>query len=158
MSSEINHQSESEEIQPETIQQVKNILQNLATKTQTAISVEEAIDQLRDSLETALVKGYSYEELADLLQQEGIPISSSSLENYLASTKRRTPENKTFATPKLSDRQLQKIQELAQMYGIPYEVLLSKSLEDWANFPESDSDETTEYVLTKNAELYRRLA
>ncbi|MDX2211674.1 MAG: type I secretion C-terminal target domain-containing protein [Oculatellaceae cyanobacterium bins.114] len=198
-----NQPSKPDGVKSETISRVRSVLCNLSNKSKVSISFEEkaveqheskvsvslkeAVHQLQDSLEAALVKGYSYEELADLLQQEGIPISSSSLKNYLASTRRQTPESKIstnsedqhsdnpsnrasnftnteqllptdFVSSDLSASQLQKIQELAQVYGIPCEILLQKSLEDWAKFPANDSDEATEYVLTKNAELYRRLA
>jgi antitoxin FitA len=61
-------------------------------------------------------------------------------------------------TIELSDNQLQTLQDLAKTYGIPLEVLLRASLEDWLNSQKSDFADASYYVLTKNAELYRRLA
>jgi antitoxin FitA len=58
----------------------------------------------------------------------------------------------------LSDSQVQKLQELATMHGIALEVLLKASLEDWLNTQKSEFVDAANYVLTKNAELYRRLA
>ncbi len=58
----------------------------------------------------------------------------------------------------LSDSQLQKLQDLAKVHGIAVEVLLKASLEDWLNLQKSDFVNAADYVLTKNAELYRRLA
>ncbi|MEB3179236.1 MAG: DNA-binding protein [Nostocaceae cyanobacterium] len=58
----------------------------------------------------------------------------------------------------LSDNQLQKLLDLARVHGIPLEVLLKASLEDWLNSQNSEFVDTANYVLTKNAELYRRLA
>lgn len=58
----------------------------------------------------------------------------------------------------LSDSQFQKLQDLATVHGIALEVLLKASLEDWLNSQKSEFFETANYVLTKNAELYRRLA
>ena len=58
----------------------------------------------------------------------------------------------------LPDNQFQKLQDLAKVYGIPAEVLLRASIEDWLSSPKSDFTEAAEYVLNKNAELYRRLA
>ncbi|MBD2105293.1 DNA-binding protein [Leptolyngbya sp. FACHB-261] len=58
----------------------------------------------------------------------------------------------------LSNSQFQKLQELAKLHGIPPETLLQASIEDWLNSPRSDFDQAAEYVLNKNAELYRRLA
>ena len=58
----------------------------------------------------------------------------------------------------LSDSQFQELQNLARAYGIPPEALLRASVEDWLSSPKSDFTEAAEYVLNKNAELYRRLA
>ncbi len=58
----------------------------------------------------------------------------------------------------LSDSQFQKLQDLARVHGIAIEVLLKASLEDWLNLQKDDFDNAANYVLTKNAELYRRLA
>jgi predicted transcriptional regulator len=58
----------------------------------------------------------------------------------------------------LSDSQFQKLQDLAKVHGIAIEVLLKASLEDWLNLQKDDFVNTADYVLAKNAELYRRLA
>jgi antitoxin FitA len=61
-------------------------------------------------------------------------------------------------TLNLSDTQFQKLQDLATLHGIAPEVLLKASLEDWLNSQKSEFIDATNYVLTKNAELYQRLA
>ncbi len=58
----------------------------------------------------------------------------------------------------LSDTQFQKLQDLASLHGIALEVLLKASLEDWLNSQKTEFVDAANYVLTKNAELYRRLA
>lgn len=58
----------------------------------------------------------------------------------------------------LSDSQFQKLQNLARVHGIATEVLLKASLEDWLNPQKGDFVNAADYVLAKNAELYRRLA
>lgn len=58
----------------------------------------------------------------------------------------------------LSDSQFEKLQDLAKVHGIPIEVLLKASLEDWLNQQKGDFVSAADYVLMKNAELYRRLA
>ena len=58
----------------------------------------------------------------------------------------------------LSDSQFQKLENLARVYGVATEVLLKASLEDWLNLQEGDFVNAADYVLVKNAELYRRLA
>ncbi|BAW95605.1 hypothetical protein NIES970_05140 [[Synechococcus] sp. NIES-970] len=57
-----------------------------------------------------------------------------------------------------SDTQFQRLQDLAAMHGIAIEVLLKASLEDWLNSQKTGFADTADYVLTKNAELYQRLA
>lgn len=58
----------------------------------------------------------------------------------------------------LSDSQFQRLQDLAAVHGITVEVLLKVGLEDWLNSQKSEFVDAASYVLTKNAELYRRLA
>lgn len=58
----------------------------------------------------------------------------------------------------LSDSQFQKLQELAAVHGMTAEVLLEVSLEDLLNSRKSEFVNAANYVLAKNAELYRRLA
>lgn len=64
----------------------------------------------------------------------------------------------TSITIDLSDSQFQKLQDLARVHGIAIELLLKASLEDWLNLQKDDFDNAADYVLTKNAELYQRLA
>ena len=65
--------------------------------------------------------------------------------------------NMVAITINISEHQLQKLQELAQKLGISTEELLSASVEDLLNHPKSDFTEAANYVMQKNAELYRRL-
>ena len=58
----------------------------------------------------------------------------------------------------LSDSQFQKLQDLAAVHGITLDVLLKVSLEDWLSYQKGDFVDAANYALTKNAELYRRLA
>jgi antitoxin FitA len=58
----------------------------------------------------------------------------------------------------ISDAQFQELQELAIVHGVALEVLLKASLEDWLNSQKSEFVDAADYVLTKNAELYQRLA
>jgi len=58
----------------------------------------------------------------------------------------------------LSDTQFQKLQDLAVAHGIELEILLKASIEDWLNSQKSEFVDAANYVLTKNAELYQRLA
>ncbi len=61
-------------------------------------------------------------------------------------------------TINISDEQLQKLQTLAQENGISLEDLLRARIEDWLSQATSEFAQAANYVLKKNAELYRRLA
>ena len=50
------------------------------------------------------------------------------------------------------------LQEKAKRYQIAPEELLRVSLEELLTRPDEDFQQAMEHVLTKNAELYRRLA
>lgn len=63
-----------------------------------------------------------------------------------------------FITIDIPEGQLQKLQELAKVHGISLEALLRVSIEEWLNYQKSDFTDAANYVLKKNAELYRRLA
>jgi antitoxin FitA len=58
----------------------------------------------------------------------------------------------------LADSELQKLQELASLHGISPEDLLRVTIEDWLNSPKKQFSEAANYVLKKNAELYKCLA
>jgi antitoxin FitA len=64
----------------------------------------------------------------------------------------------TSITIDLTDRQFQKLQDLASVHGVALEVLLKSSLDDWLNSQKVEFVDAANYVLTKNAELYQRLA
>ena len=50
------------------------------------------------------------------------------------------------------------MREKAKRYGLKPEQLLTASLEDLIGQPDNDFDEAARRVLSKNKELYRRLA
>ncbi|MBE9199631.1 MULTISPECIES: DNA-binding protein [unclassified Nodularia (in: cyanobacteria)] len=58
----------------------------------------------------------------------------------------------------IPDSQLEKLEELARLHGISLEELLSARIEEWLSDQKSDFTDAANYVLKKNAELYRRLA
>jgi len=58
----------------------------------------------------------------------------------------------------LSDERFERLKALARQVGVPPEELARAGLEDWLSGPREDSVRAAEYVLHKNAELYRRLA
>ena len=61
-------------------------------------------------------------------------------------------------TIQLSDERLLRLQELAKEAKIAPEELVRASVEEWLSRPKEDFARAANYVLRKNAELYRRLA
>ena len=64
----------------------------------------------------------------------------------------------TTITISLPDDRLQKLKEIATRFSIAPEELVRVSVEELLTRPEEDFRRALEYVLDKNAELYRRLA
>lgn len=58
----------------------------------------------------------------------------------------------------LPDEQVRKLQELATTLGITPAELVRLSIEDLLSGSDQDFQQATQRVLTKNVELYKRLA
>lgn len=61
-------------------------------------------------------------------------------------------------TVALPEEHLVKLNEMADQLGIVPEELVRVSIEELLTRPEADFERAVDYVLTKNTELYRRLA
>lgn len=85
------------------VDHASSFLQDLPEKPKENLSLREAVDRLRSEIQAAFAKGYSYEEVAQLLNQQGIDISASTLKNYVPSGKRQAAkeqkEQKEQAAP-----------------------------------------------------------
>ena len=64
----------------------------------------------------------------------------------------------TTFTITLPDERLKKLEELAERFRVAPEDLVRASLEELLTRPLDDFQKIIERVLTKNAELYKRLA
>jgi hypothetical protein len=58
----------------------------------------------------------------------------------------------------LPEDRLRKLEDLARRYGIQPEELVRASIEEVIARPEEEFRRALDFVLNKNAELYRRLA
>lgn len=61
-------------------------------------------------------------------------------------------------TVALPEERLAKLNEMARQFGVVPEELVRVSIEELLTRPEADFEQAVNYVLTKNADLYRRLA
>ena len=78
-------------------------LERLSEKPKEELSLRESIHFLRDKLRLALKKGYSYQDLSELLEQQEILISAATLKQYLTeidkgATKRKRAANSVKAS------------------------------------------------------------
>ncbi len=82
--------TKSANIAPSVVSQVHAFLDELPAKPKEQLSLREAVGQLQDQIQEALTKGYSYQDVADMLEKQGIMISASTLKNYVPSGKRKS--------------------------------------------------------------------
>lgn len=71
-------------VEASTVSQVTQQLKQLPEKHRDTFTLKQAIAMLSQPILAALDKGYSYEELAEVLAGEGIAIAPTSLRHYLA--------------------------------------------------------------------------
>ncbi len=76
-------------------------LGQLKEKPKEELTLRESIYFLRDKLKSALKKGYSYQDLSEILEEQEILVSASTLKQYLieinkesASRRKRSKSNK----------------------------------------------------------------
>lgn len=145
--------SRSGKIQPRISSRTRASLQDLPARKRELISLQEAIYQLRILLKAALNKGYSYSELADLLQQKGISISVSTLRDYLTSGGQQKSRITTSSKPKDKSppETLEKPSSDVEVF-IPSKTEIASYIvgrDFWSAYQES---------LREREEVYRRLA
>jgi hypothetical protein len=75
---------------PKTIvEQATVTLRDLPDKPKEELSLKEAMERMHDYITAALTKGYSLEEVADLLSNEGVDINVPSLKYYVSRINRQ---------------------------------------------------------------------
>ena len=72
-------------------------LERLAEKPKEELSLRESIYFLRDKLRNALKKGYSYQDISNLLEQQEILISAATLKQYLTEIEKGATKGKRGA-------------------------------------------------------------
>jgi hypothetical protein len=87
-------------VKQEAIDNTSAFLQSLPDKPKEDMSLREAIEQMREPLRAALLKGYTYQELAAMLSDQGIKISAFTLKNYVPSGRRRAAKEQAAAAAK----------------------------------------------------------
>ncbi len=89
-------------------QQFKSILEKvearIGPKPKQGMTLREAISKFKPTITKALRRGYTYEEVAAILTEEGISIKGATLKQYLAESKgkKRAAETPPVSSGKLS--------------------------------------------------------
>jgi hypothetical protein len=108
MAVEAEKRTKAVAVKQSSIEHTSLFLQSLPEKPKEELSLKEAIDQLREPLRAALLRGYTYAELAEMLTEKGIKISAFTLKNYVPSGKRRANKEKEAAAAKALPRRERK--------------------------------------------------
>lgn len=87
-----NRSSSSAAVSRAAIDQASSALQKLPEKPKASWSLREAVSLLYEAITTALSRGYSHEEVAQILAGKGVETTASSLKRYLAAVKREKGE------------------------------------------------------------------
>ena len=74
---------QGQKIHVDTLQTALDKLEQLETKPKSELNLRESIFFLKDKLNSALKKGYSYQDLSEILESQKILISAATLKQYL---------------------------------------------------------------------------
>jgi hypothetical protein len=127
-------------VKKDSVDQAGVFLDSLPDKPREDFSLRAAVDRLREPIRAALSKGYTYEEVAELLADQGIKISPSTLKNYVPSGTRQSSKDKSASngrkTKKSDDETLSLTDEP------PAELEPTSSLEPEVAPEEEEEEET----------------
>lgn len=84
----------NQKIHVDKLQTTLEKLEQLEKKQPLEVTLRESIYFLRDKLRSALKKGYSYEDLSEILEVQGILISAATLKQYLTEINKETAKGK----------------------------------------------------------------
>jgi hypothetical protein len=78
------NRSKSASISKSALDQVGSLLQDLSAKPKQEMSIREAIDQLRGPIQAAMAKGYTYEDIVQILSESGISTTVTTVKRYIS--------------------------------------------------------------------------
>lgn len=93
----------NQKISLETLETTLETLDNLSEKKQKEMTLRQSVYFLRDKLQKALKKGYTYQDLSEILEQQEILISAATLKQYLTEGGKKVKSKKR--SEKLSEKQ-----------------------------------------------------
>lgn len=88
----------NQKIHVDKLQATLEKLEQLEKKRSEELTLRESIYLLRDKLRGALKKGYSYQDLSEILEQQGILVSAATLKQYLTESNKEASKGKNRAS------------------------------------------------------------
>lgn len=83
-----------QKIHVDTLQTALSKLEQLESKPKSELNLRESIFFLKDKLNAALKKGYSYQDLSEILSEQNILVSAATLKLYLTDTSKKSSSRK----------------------------------------------------------------
>jgi hypothetical protein len=105
----------NQKIHVDKLQATREKLEQLEKKRSEELTLRESIYLLRDKLRGALKKGYSYQDLSEILEQQGILVSAATLKQYLTESNKEAAKGKNrvsrgetkLSSPKASNQDIE---------------------------------------------------
>ncbi len=100
-------------VKKEMVEEANSFLQDLPEKQKEDLSLKEAVNKLREPIQEALAKGYSYPDLAKMLSEKGIKISALTLKNYAPSGRKQSSKAKPRRAKKVQSNSVASIESVS---------------------------------------------
>jgi len=99
----------NQKIPIDTVQVTLDKLDKLESKPKDELTLRESITLLSDKLHSALKKGYSYQDLAEILETQKILISATTLKQYLSEIDKEKRGRKVRTKPSVAKQSPQSL-------------------------------------------------
>jgi hypothetical protein len=93
-----------QKIHVDTLNTALSKLEQLETKPKSELNLRESIFFLKDKLNSALKKGYSYQDLSEILSEQQILISAATLKQYLTDMSKKNSSSRRKREQSVSSR------------------------------------------------------
>ena len=113
-------------------------LEQLEEKQKDELTLRESIYFLRDKLKSAFKKGYSYQDLSEILEEQGILVSAATLKQYLTESNKEAVSRKRVG----KTGQKKKSSSLSPEKATREEAEISKKSQNEANTESLEEIET----------------
>lgn len=101
----------------DAIESARSTLNELSEKPKEKLSLREAIGELHESITAALDRGYSYEEVVEILSTQGVTITVASLKRYLAAARKEVSDQPKRNRRTARSRQAQLAKQAEELTG-----------------------------------------